>query len=321
VPALILQGPDPERDGISAWTRADIAELIERRFGVRYHVSSLSKILRRFGFSRQKTRPAHPGRRPKRPGSKKELPLALAAAKRAHPDKRIALYFQDEARAGQKGRVCHRWWLRGLRPTGPVDQRYTSAYVSAAVEPMSGQNFCLVLPEVSTAAMNLFLRRFSETLPADTHAVLTPGGAGWHTSSELDVSPNVTLFRLPPYSPELNPVERIWLYLCERYLSHRLHRDYDAVLEAACSAWRQLTTERLRSLCVAHTDHFVDPAVLYPTHASRSQFGWHVCFRTTEQRAWLTPMGARGGRTAGSSPAGRARATPAVFPRPAYRRP
>jgi transposase len=249
VPALILQGPDPERDGISAWTRADIAELIERRFGVRYHVSSLSKILRRFGFSRQKTRPAHPSRRPKRPGSKKELPLALAAAKRAHPDKRIALYFQDEARAGQKGRVCHRWWLRGLRPTGPVDQRYTSAYVSAAVEPMSGQNFCLVLPEVSTAAMNLFLRRFSETLPADTHAVLTPGGAGWHTSDELDVSPNVTLFRLPSYSPELNPVERIWLYLRERYLSHRLHRDYDAVLEAACSAWRQLTTERLRSLC------------------------------------------------------------------------
>lgn len=62
---LILRGPDPERDGISSWTRADIADLIEARFGHRYHVSSLSKILRNLGFSRQKTRPSHPNADPK----------------------------------------------------------------------------------------------------------------------------------------------------------------------------------------------------------------------------------------------------------------
>lgn len=58
--ALILRGPDPERDGLSAWTREDIAALIERRFGPRYHVSSISKLLRSLGFSRQKARPVHP---------------------------------------------------------------------------------------------------------------------------------------------------------------------------------------------------------------------------------------------------------------------
>lgn len=63
--ALILRGPDPERDGISSWTRADIADLIEAQFGPRYHVSSLSKILRKLGFSRQKTRPSHPNADPK----------------------------------------------------------------------------------------------------------------------------------------------------------------------------------------------------------------------------------------------------------------
>lgn len=63
--ALILRGPDPERDGVSSWTRADIAGLIERHFGYRYHVSSLSKILRALGFSRQKTRPLHPNADPK----------------------------------------------------------------------------------------------------------------------------------------------------------------------------------------------------------------------------------------------------------------
>ena len=63
--ALILRGPDPERDGVSSWTRADVVTLIEQRFGHRYHVSSLSKILRALGFSRQKTRPSHPNADPK----------------------------------------------------------------------------------------------------------------------------------------------------------------------------------------------------------------------------------------------------------------
>jgi transposase len=63
--ALLLRGPDPERGGISSWTRADIAALIEAQFGHRYHVSSLSKILHKRGFSRQKTRPSHPNTDPK----------------------------------------------------------------------------------------------------------------------------------------------------------------------------------------------------------------------------------------------------------------
>ena len=63
--AMILRGPDPDRDGISSWTRADIADLIEAKFGPRYHVSSLSRILRKLGFSRQKVRPSHPDADPK----------------------------------------------------------------------------------------------------------------------------------------------------------------------------------------------------------------------------------------------------------------
>ena len=67
----------------------------------------------------------------------------------------------------------------------------------------------------------------------------------------LSVPANITLVALPPYSPELNPVERVWLYLKERFLSHRLHDDYDAIVDAACNAWRRLTTQagRIKSLC------------------------------------------------------------------------
>jgi transposase len=114
---------------------------------------------------------------------------------------------------------------------------------------MTGRDFCLVLPAVTTVAMGEFLRRFAATLPEHEHAVMVLDGAGWHTSHELIIPPNVTLLRLPPYAPELNPVERVWLYLRERHLSHRVHEGYLDVVDAVSTAWCQLTPERLRSLC------------------------------------------------------------------------
>lgn len=60
--AAILRGPDPERDGVCAWTRADLCRWMAERFGKSYHPSSMTRVLRRMGFSRQKARPAHPQR-------------------------------------------------------------------------------------------------------------------------------------------------------------------------------------------------------------------------------------------------------------------
>lgn len=119
------------------------------------------------------------------------------------------------------------------------------------MRPAAGENFALVLPWVSTEAMSLFLTGFSEMVPADTHAVMVLDGAGWHSAKALEVPANVSLVPLPPYSPELNPVERVWLHLRERYLSHRLLDDYDAVVNACCDAWNALAAETgpIQSLC------------------------------------------------------------------------
>jgi len=96
--------------------------------------------------------------------------------------------------------------------------------------------------------MNVFLERFAATRAKDEHAALVLDGAGWHIANDLKVPNNVTLVPLPPYSPELNPVERAWLHLRERHLSHRLLDDYEQVVGALCSAWNALTPDRLRSL-------------------------------------------------------------------------
>ena len=118
----------------------------------------------------------------------------------------------------------------------------------AAVQPATGEDFCLVMPEVSTAVMNTFLAGFSATRAADEHALMVMDGAGWHRSGDLDVPDNVSLAILPAYSPELNPIERVWLYLRERHLSHRLLDTYDDIVNACCTAWNKLTAERLQSL-------------------------------------------------------------------------
>jgi hypothetical protein len=174
----------------------------------------------------------------------------VRAAAEAHSDKPIALWFMDEARVGQKGRTGHRWWVRGQRPPGLADKRFASAYIFAAVRPATGEDFALVLPRVSTAAMSRFLADFAVTLSEDTHAVLVLDQAGWHGAKALRVPENVTLVPLPPYSPDLNPVERVWLYLRERYLSHRRLADHEAVVDAGCHAWNALVAEtgRIRSL-------------------------------------------------------------------------
>ena len=116
------------------------------------------------------------------------------------------------------------------------------------MRPATGDAFALVLPRVSTDAMQAFLDRFARRLDADEHAALVLDGAGWHVAHALRVPRNVTLVPLPPYAPELNPVERVRLHLRERHLSHRLLGGYDAIVDALCSAWNQLSTERLRGL-------------------------------------------------------------------------
>ena len=98
--------------------------------------------------------------------------------------------------------------------------------------------------------MQAFLDAFAETIADDEHVALVLDGAGWHRGKALRVPTNITLVPLPAYSPELNPVERVWLYLKERFLSMRLLNDYKAIVSAASKAWQRLCREtgRLTSL-------------------------------------------------------------------------
>ena len=164
---------------------------------------------------------------------------------------RVEVWFQDEARIGQKNSLTRVWGQTGSRPAAPKDLGFASAYVFGAVCPSQGKAAALIMPICNTAAMNHHLSEISSQVAADAHAVVILDRAGWHRSQGLVVPGNITLLELPPYSPELNPVERIWHYLRSRWLANSVFPSLADVMDACETAWNRFAADHalIRSLC------------------------------------------------------------------------
>ncbi len=129
---------------------------------------------------------------------------------------------------------------RGTRPRLPADQRYANAYLFGAICPARGVGAALMLPFANTSAMQMHLDEISRNVASKAHAVVLMDRAGWHGTDKLNVPDNLTIILLPSRSPELNPVENIWQFLRQNWLSNRVFEDYDDILHAGCDAWNKL---------------------------------------------------------------------------------
>ena len=152
----------------------------------------------------------------------------------------IELWWQDEARVGQKNKIARRWARRGTRPRAPHDQRTSSAYIFGAICPQEGKGAALVLPRCDRHAMNLHLAEVAQAVAPGAHGIILMDRAGWHRANDLVVPDNLTLVLLPARSPELNPVENIWQFLRENWLSSRVFASYTDIVDHCCYAWNRL---------------------------------------------------------------------------------
>lgn len=136
--------------------------------------------------------------------------------------------FQDEARFGRIADTRSCGCRRPARPLvkAMVTQQYTYAY--GAVSPQDGCFDSLVLPHVNTECMQIFLDEIACRHP-DDNVVMVLDGAGWHQSESLSLAPNLRLLKLPPYAPELNPVEHLWDDLREKSFHNRVFDSLDAL--------------------------------------------------------------------------------------------
>jgi transposase len=166
-------------------------------------------------------------------------------------NKPVEIWFQDEARVGQKGSLSYVWAPVGSRPAMVRDNRHDSAYILGAICPARGVGAAIITPAANTEYINAHLQELSTQVSPGAIAVLIWDGAGWHQAGgRLELPGNIVLLPLPPYAPDLNPMENVWEYLRGNKLSAGVWDDYDAILEACVDAWNWLIAdpERIRSI-------------------------------------------------------------------------
>ncbi len=112
----------------------------------------------------------------------------------------------------------------------------------------------MILPRCNTAAMNLLVARISAEVACGKHAVLLLDQAGWHLSKGLIVPANVTILPLPPKCPELNPVENVWQFMRDNWLSNRIFTCYDNIVDHCCNAWNKLEAQPWRIMSLGLRD-------------------------------------------------------------------
>ena len=166
----------------------------------------------------------------------------------------VEIWFADEARVGQKNKITRRWARRGTRPSAPKDQRTASAYIFGAICPAKGTGAGLVLPRCTSEGMSLHLAEIAQAVTPGAHAVVLLDQAGWHLSKRLKIPANITLVPLPSKAPELNPVENVWQFMRENWLSNRVFVSYPEILDHCCAAWNRLVEQPWRIMSIGLRD-------------------------------------------------------------------
>jgi hypothetical protein len=162
-----------------------------------------------------------------------------------------SILFFDESRFGTHSKVGRCWLPTGVRSPVDIKLGFQNFYLYSSVNAKTGETFSLMMPTVNTACMNVYLSHLAGEL-VGKNTILIMDGAGWHKSRTLVVPSNIKIIHLPPYSPELNPVERLWLYIKKSVLYNKIYKDIKDLEEAVCAFVRELTSNKVSTLCTAH---------------------------------------------------------------------
>ena len=136
----------------------------------------------------------------------------------------------------------------------PKDQRTASTYIFGAICPAQGKAAGLILPHCNTHAMNLHFEEIAARIAPGHHAALLMDQAGWHMSSNLNVPANISVIPLPPKCPELNPIENVWQFMRDNWLSNRVFSCYDDIVDHCCHAWNKLINQPWRIMSIGMRD-------------------------------------------------------------------
>ena len=155
--------------------------------------------------------------------------------------------FQDEAGFGRINTLKYCWCEKGYRPSVPCHHIREYIYAYGAVDPINGDDFFLVLPKCNTICTNLFLQKLSEAYPDDV-ILLCCDGAAWHKSGTMEIPENIELFFIPPYTPEMNPIEQIWKELRQTGFRNEAFATLEKVIDRLCDSIKRLSKQTVQSI-------------------------------------------------------------------------
>lgn len=135
---------------------------------------------------------------------------------------------------------------RGIKPICPFQQVFESLYLFGVFSPIDGQNYLLELPYCNTDNFQLFIDEFSKFRIEEYKIIVLDNGA-FHKAKRLKVPANITLVFLPPYSPELNPAEKVW-WKFKRDFTNRIFHDMNSLSDYVCSLANSLNESDIMSL-------------------------------------------------------------------------
>ena len=162
--------------------------------------------------------------------SLKKLPQIVEqeVTRQASAGRPVRLMFQDEARFGRINDPRRCWAPLGVRPEVGMQIVREYTYAFGAASPHDGALVSLILPVVTAEAMSIFLAEVAPRHPED-FILMVLDGAGWHRASTLVIPEKMRLLPLPPYSPQLNPMEHIWDEVREKWFANEVFDGLDGV--------------------------------------------------------------------------------------------
>jgi len=166
----------------------------------------------------------------------------------SEPNAKIRLMFMDEASFGRISQPSYCWCPKGIRPVVPCHRVREYVYAFGAVDPINGDDCFIVAPKCNTDWTNVFLKTLSETFPKD-YLLVCVDRASWHKSKTLVIPDNIYLFYLPPYTPEMNPIEPIWKEIRKDGFKNTLFPALDKVVDKLCDSIVSLGRDVIKSVC------------------------------------------------------------------------
>lgn len=159
----------------------------------------------------------------------------------------VRLMFQDEAGFGRINKPKRCWCPTGTRPVTPCQHIREFRYAYGAVEPLTGESFFLVMPYCDTICMNVYMKHLSKAFPNDL-LLLVMDKASWHRSKGLIIPENVRILHIPPYTPEMNPIEQIWKEIRKLGFRNEFFKSLDKVVDRLCDTINSLTMDTVKSI-------------------------------------------------------------------------